>query len=93
MSKTLDANQIRKAYELAGLKVNKVTKARLEDGYYVYHRNGAERYSKSYPGRKRDFIDSVSVDSLKIHIIEARNRAGLPKLKDINKIISEAIKK
>lgn len=93
MTKRLKSDQIREAYELSGLKINKIAKTRLEDGYYVYHRHGAERYSKAYPGRRRDFIDSVSKDSLGINITEARRRAGLPNLKNIKMIIGEAIRK
>ena len=91
-TKPFTTEQIRKAYKTVGLKVDKIAKTRLGDGFYVYHRYGAEAYSKAYPGRRRDFVDSASTDSLGISITEAMRRAGLPNLKGIKKIIARVTK-
>lgn len=91
-TKHLTDKQIQKAYKAAGLKVDKIAKTRLGDGFFVYHQYGAETYSKAYPGRRKDFIDAFSKDSLGINITEARRRAGLPNLKNIKKAINEITK-
>lgn len=41
-------NKIKKIYEKAGLKVDKVIRAKLDDGFYVYHDYGFESVKPTY---------------------------------------------
>ena len=77
---------IKTAYQLARLKIHKIVKSKLGDGFWVYHYNGAEYYKNT--GMKRDFIQKDTFkNSLLMHIVEARNRLGADK-KSENMIIT-----
>ena len=87
------ADFIKSYFEANGLKVDKVVRAKLNDGFYVYHEAGMERtagYRKlisqkgnelTYEvGKKKlsgDFIADDSVDMLEMSVMEGRNRLGI----------------
>lgn len=82
---------IKTAYQLARLKIHKVVKSKIGDGFWVYHYNGAEYYNDT--GMKRDFIQKDTFkDSLLMHIVEARNRLRADKKSENMTITREYIK-
>jgi len=59
---------IRTFYFRNGLKIDGIRRARLGDGFFVYHRHALD---------KADFIEDGNLPLLQIAVAEARNRAGL----------------
>lgn len=92
-SKEDKASFIKNSFEENGLSVDKIVRAKLDDGFYVYHKGGMERgipYRKlvkqegnelTYEvGKKKgnsDFVADDSPDMLEMTIMEAKNRLGL----------------
>lgn len=78
--------EITTAYKDAGLKIDKIQKSRLGDGYFVYHKHAAPSFEKGRLAEelRKDFIDSPT--SLKIHVAEALNRAKVETPRVVAKI-------
>jgi len=85
--KEVNAEEIKKAFQEAGLSIDKIRKSKL-GGYYVYHPFGSEYSYKKYTIIERgegyikkmrepiqvklNFIDNE--DLLKMAIVEAKNK-------------------
>ena len=74
--------QIEKIYSVAGIVIDKIIRAKLDggDGWYVYYK-GASSVGKA-SGVPSDFIpdDEDYVDFIRMNLVSARLRAGMPKL-------------
>ncbi len=77
-------------YEKVGLEPTKIRRARLNDGWFVYHKN-ADHQFKEVPSDWIPDDDFFEFWLLKSYIIDARRRAKLPPLskEELENIITE----
>jgi hypothetical protein len=85
----LTKDEILNAYKQGGIDVEQIRKSRLNDGYFVYHGYTAGGKGGGETLKNPDFIDINSPDSLKIHILEAQNRAGIKPIPEAPKPLPE----
>jgi len=86
----LSKEEIKRIYEKNGLKVDKIVRSRLNDGYFVYHDRGMERmintrtlisktdykavYQTGKENIRSDFIEDGDPFSIMNSIVEAKRR-------------------
>lgn len=85
----ISSEKIKRVYEQAGIPVKKIRRARLDDGWFVYH-----KYASSIDGGvASDFIpeDTDAIGMLRMYIVESRIKMGSQiKSEDLDKIILES---